>query len=185
MTMLAETAAVDRGLELILDPASVAELGCDLVASDDRRCDTRAGCCWSHFQELDLAEVVRTSRPARALIAVRAVPVRLADRLRGRPAQPPPEHVRMVEARPWVVLGEDEPRELVVGAIGRSLGAGCRVARHRAHRVRRLRARRATARSRGASPFFRTARTARFSSTSVGRVSPTRFHGSGSAGTGS
>jgi hypothetical protein len=79
---------------------------------------------WAALQELDLAEVVRTSRGARALIAVRAVPVRIADRVRGRPPQPPPEHVRMVEARPWVVLGEQEPRELVVGAIGRFWGPG-------------------------------------------------------------
>jgi hypothetical protein len=79
---------------------------------------------WTALQELDLAEVVRTSRGARALIAVRAVPVRIADRVRGRASQPPPEHVRMVEMRPWVVLGEREPRELVVGAIGRFWGPG-------------------------------------------------------------
>ena len=30
----------------------------------------------------------------------------------------------MVDARPWVVLGEDAPRELVVGAIGRFWGPG-------------------------------------------------------------
>lgn len=121
MTMLAETSAVDRGVGLFLDHVLPSS---DATSSHQTIVDATPERVWVALQELDLAEVVRSSRPARALIAVRAVPVRLADRLRGRPAQPAPEHVRMVEARPWVVLGEDEPRELVVGAIGRFWGPG-------------------------------------------------------------
>jgi hypothetical protein len=96
----------------------------DATVSHHLIVDARPERVWTALEELDLAEVVRTSRGARALIAVRAVPVRIADRMRGRAPQPPPEHVRMVEARPWVVLGEQEPCELVVGAIGRFWGPG-------------------------------------------------------------
>ena len=121
MTMLAETSAVDRGDELILDRVLP---GSDATSSHQTIVAAAPERVWVALQELDLAEVVRSSRPTRALIAVRAVPMRLTDRLRGRPAQPPPKQLRMVEARPWVVLGEDEPRELVVGAIGRFWGPG-------------------------------------------------------------
>src|SRR5262245_5425874 len=121
MTMLAEPSRVDKGAELILDRVLPSS---DATSSHQAIVAATPEQVWDALQELDLAEIVRSSRAARALIAVRAVPMRLADRLRGRPAQPPPEHLRMVEARPWVVLGEDDPRELVVGAIGRFWGPG-------------------------------------------------------------
>jgi hypothetical protein len=79
---------------------------------------------WAALQALDLVEVLRSSPVARALIAMRAVPVKIADRLRGRPPAPAPERYPLVEAYPWVVLGTEEPRELVVGAIGRFWGPG-------------------------------------------------------------
>jgi hypothetical protein len=121
MVIDTQAPVVAPGEELILDRVLPVW---DATVTHHLTVDAPAERVWAALQELDLAEVVRTSRGARALIAVRAVPVRIADRVRGRPAQPPPEHVRMVEARPWVVLGEREPRELVVGAIGRFWGPG-------------------------------------------------------------
>jgi hypothetical protein len=79
---------------------------------------------WAALQELDLVEVLRSARAARALIAMRAVPVKIADRLRGRPPAPEPESYPLMRAYPWVVLGADEPHQLVVGAIGRFWGPG-------------------------------------------------------------
>ena len=121
MTMLLETPELEQGTGLILDRVLPIS---DATASHQTIVDAPPEAVWAALQELDLAEVVRNSRGARALIAVRAVPMRLVDRLRGRPVQPPPVHLRMVEARPWVVLGEEEPHQLVVGAIGRFWGPG-------------------------------------------------------------
>ena len=121
MTMLLETPELEQGTRLILDRVLPIS---DATASHQTIVEAPPEAVWAALQELDLAEVVRNSHGARALIAVRAVPMRLVDRLRGRPAQPPPAHLRMVEARPWVVLGEEEPHQLVVGAIGRFWGPG-------------------------------------------------------------
>jgi hypothetical protein len=121
MTMLLETPELERGTGLILDRVLPIS---DATSSHQTIVEAPPEAVWTALQELDLAEVVRNSRGARALIAARAVPMRLVDRLRGRPAQPPPVQLRMVEARPWVVLGEEEPHQLVVGAIGRFWGPG-------------------------------------------------------------
>ena len=59
MTMLAETSAVDRGVELILDRVLPSS---DATSSHQTIVDATPERVWVALQELDLAEVVRTSR---------------------------------------------------------------------------------------------------------------------------
>jgi hypothetical protein len=121
MPTVVETPETATSEELILDrllPVSDATVSHHVVV------DAPAERVWAALEQLDLMEVLRSSRGARALIAAREIPVRLLDRLRGRTPPPPPEQLRLNDFRPWVVLGERESRELVVGAIGRFWGPG-------------------------------------------------------------
>ena len=72
----------------------------------------------------DFLDVARSSRAVRALFALRSAAERLLQIVRGRshPRRPAPRAIR-VSALPlrgeWVTLGQDWPREIVFGAIGR------------------------------------------------------------------
>jgi hypothetical protein len=58
----------------------------------------------------------------RGLFAIRDLPTRLWHRLRGQPAESVPRSITfrdIAEMPNWVVLGEDPPRETVLGSVGR------------------------------------------------------------------
>lgn len=72
----------------------------------------------------DLIAVGRRSRAIRVLFAARAAAERVTARIRGSAPEPPPpdEAMRLTDLPAhgeWVGLGQDPPRELAFGVIGR------------------------------------------------------------------
>lgn len=73
---------------------------------------------WHAVRSVDLA----ASPVARALFGLRTLPERLRARLRGAPLEPPAgSTIDAITARGdgFLLLGEDEGREIVVGAVGK------------------------------------------------------------------
>jgi hypothetical protein len=119
MAILLDT-PIAAGAKLILDRVLPVS---DATSSHRLIVDAPPEWVWAALQDLDLADVVRSSALARALIGVRGVLVRVADAARRRATPPAPEQMPLV-SRPWVLLGEELPTQLVVGAIGRFWGPG-------------------------------------------------------------
>jgi hypothetical protein len=119
MTTLVESADEPVTGKLILDEVLPVA---DATVSHHVIVDAPAEQVWAALEQLDLVEVLRSSAGVRGLIAAREVPMRAADWLRGRPSAPVPERMLLRELRPWVVLGEQRPHQLVVGVVGRFWG---------------------------------------------------------------
>lgn len=99
---------------------------------DGRRVESRLvrapiGLVYRAVVETDFLDAVRSSRAVRVLFAIRTWIERLISALTGRKAvpMPAPAVLKLLDIPrhgEWVKLGEDPPREIAFGAIGRFWG---------------------------------------------------------------
>lgn len=97
----------------------------DAVRSEHLLLDGAIDAVYERVRRADFMRAWRESAAVRVLFAARGVGEHVVSAAagRGRPAEPPPpESMRLADLPAhgeWVLLGEDPPREIAFGAIGR------------------------------------------------------------------
>lgn len=96
----------------------------DAVRIEDRVVDGDLAAVYAAVREADFLDAWRHSRVVRALFALRGLGEGVVAVVRRRPAVAPPEPERMrladlTDHGDWVLLGEEPPREIAFGVVGR------------------------------------------------------------------
>jgi hypothetical protein len=99
----------------------------DAVRAEHRAMPGSMDTVFEATRQADFLEAWRGSRSVRFLFAARSTAERAASAARGRPhVEPPPPEALRLSTLPgrgdWVLLGQDPPREIAFGVVGRFWG---------------------------------------------------------------